>query len=93
MQEKLNKRVKSIAIVAAIIVCIVAIVFGISKYVFRVPANDKALNFNEYRIQSAEITVAPETYTGEEVTVTITPSILDDANQGKTGNIRFPRNV
>ena len=86
MQENQYKRLKSIAIVTAIILGIIALAFGVSKYILRATDEDKALSFNEYRIQSSEITLAPENYTGGEVTVTITPAILDEANTGKSGS-------
>ena len=87
MKENLNKRVKSIAIVAAIIMGVVALAFGVSKFILSHQAQDEALNFNEYRVQANEISFSPsDEFTGEEVTVTISPSILEAANSGKTGN-------
>ena len=93
MNENQNKRLKSIAIVAAIVMGIVALAFGISKFVLSQKDEDKALNFNEYRIQTSEISFSPkdtslgnDDYTGGEVKVEIEPGILNIANVGKTGN-------
>lgn len=71
MNESQNKRLKQIIGIVAIVVTIIALQFGVSKYIFN---REKAtqLNFYEYRIQPNEIVISPETYTGEEVTVTIT---------------------
>ena len=85
MNEKQIKRLKSIAIIAAIIMGIIALAFGVSKYILSRQSQDKALNFNEYRVQTNEISFSPSDYTGGEVTVTIAPSILSAANSGKTG--------
>ena len=87
MNENQNKRLKSIAISAAIILGIIALAFGVSKFIVSHEAKEKALNFNEYRVQANEISFSPsDEFTGEEVTVTISPSILEIANDGKTGN-------
>ena len=71
MNKCQNKRLKQIIGIVAIVVTIIALQFGVSKYIFN---REKAtqLNFYEYRIQPNEIVISPETYTGEEVTVTIT---------------------
>ena len=84
--ESQNKRSKSIAILIAAILLLVAIPFAWAKYVERVSVQNKALNFNEYRIGQNEVALSPEGYTGGSVTITITPDILDDANEGKTGS-------
>ena len=92
MSENQNKRLKSIAIAVAILMGIVAVVFGVSKFV--VTQNDsKSLNFGEYRVQETEVkfapkdtTIAENEYTGGEVIVTISPSVLAQANNGKAEN-------
>ena len=92
MSENQNKRLKSIAIAVAILMGIVAVVFGVSKYV--ITQNDsKSLNFGEYRVQETEVkfapkdtTIAENEYTGGEVIVTISPSVLAQANNGKAEN-------
>ena len=80
-----NKKLKEIALVIAIILGIIAIQFGVSKYMFN---KEKAtqLNFYEYRIQQSEIVISPETYTGEEVTVTITAEKPGLSVQYQVGN-------
>ena len=80
-----NKKLKEIALVIAIILGIIAIQFGVSKYIFN---KEKAtqLNFYEYRIQQSEIVISPETYTGEEVTVTITAEKPGLSVQYQVGN-------
>ena len=71
MNESQNKRLKQIIGIVAIVVTIIALQFGVSKYVLNKEKSTQ-LNFYEYRIQPSEIVISPETYTGEEVTVTIT---------------------
>ena len=71
MKETQNKRLKVLAIIAAIFIAIVAAQFGYSKYVLN-RDNEAELNFYEYRIAQSEIVISPEEYTGSEVTVTIT---------------------
>ena len=80
-----NKKLKEIALVIAIILGIIVIQFGVSKYMFN---KEKAtqLNFYEYRIQQSEIIISPETYTGEEVTVTITAEKPGLSVQYQLGN-------
>ena len=80
-----NKKLKEIALVIAIILGIIVIQFGVSKYMFN---KEKAtqLNFYEYRIQQSEIFISPETYTGEEVTVTITAEKPGLSVQYQLGN-------
>ena len=80
-----NKKLKEIALVIAIILGIIVIQFGVSKYMFN---KEKAtqLNFYEYRIQQSEIVISPETYTGEEVTVTITAEKPGLSVQYQLGN-------
>ena len=80
-----NKKLKEIALVIAIILGIIVIQFGVSKYMFN---KEKAtqLNFYEYRIQQSEIVISPETYTGEEVTVTITAEKPGLSVQYQVGN-------
>lgn len=65
-----NKIKQYLAVIAAIIV-IVALQFGISKYIYNMQ-EEAEVYFYEYRIAETEIVVSPETYTGEEVTVEIT---------------------
>ena len=91
MSKVQNKRLKSIAIAVAIILGITALAFGVSKFVLSQKTQDKALNFSKYRVQVSEIGFSPKDatagandYTGGEVKVEITPSILADANNGKT---------
>lgn len=74
MNESQVKRLKQIIGIVAIVITIIALQFGISKYILN---NEKStqLNFYEYRIQPSEIVISPETYTGEEVTVTIVTDI------------------
>ena len=93
MSKNQNKRLKSIAIAVAIILGITALAFGVSKFVLSQKTQDKALNFSKYRVQVSEIGFSPKDatagandYTGGEVKVEITPSILADANNGKTGD-------
>ena len=93
MSKVQNKRLKSIAIAVAIILGITALAFGVSKFVLSQKTQDKALNFSKYRVQVSEIGFSPKDatagandYTGGEVKVEITPSILADANNGKTGD-------
>ena len=77
-----NAKLKSIAIVLAVVAGLIAVTFAFAKYVFN-QKDQTELNFFEYRIQPQEITLSTENYTGEGVTVTITPAILEQANQGK----------
>ena len=93
MQDTRNKRIKSIAIIAAVILGIIALSFGLSKFIFRVPAENMVMSFNEYRVQTNEISFSPkdeslnaDDYTGGEVKVEIDPDILEAANAGKTGD-------
>ena len=87
MKGNQNKRVKSIAILAAVVLGIIALAFGVAKFVLQKNDKDNILNFYEYRIQTQEISFSPnDEYTGGEVTVTINPSILGIANVGKTGS-------
>ena len=60
MNKCQNKRLKQIIGIVAIVVTIIALQFGVSKYIFN---REKAtqLNFYEYRIQPSEITISPET--------------------------------
>ena len=69
--QKQRKLIKQIAAVFAITFAIIALQFGISKYIIN-KNNDTEVNFYEYRIAPNEIVISPETYTGEEVTVEIT---------------------
>ena len=85
MQTNTRKIVKSIALIASVILSIIAISFGIAQYE-KYKNQGTVLHFYEYRINAneGEITVSPTTYTGEEVTVTISPKVLETANKGKT---------
>ncbi|MBR2241011.1 MAG: InlB B-repeat-containing protein, partial [Clostridia bacterium] len=86
MKENQNKRLKSFAIIVAIVLGIIALTFAVSKFIVSHEAKENALNFNEYKVQTSEISFSPsDEFTGEEVTVTISSSILEAANNGKTG--------
>ena len=67
---KLKQISKSIAIILAVIVAVIALQFGISKLV-KMQKNEKAVSFNEYKIAVSEIELSTEEYTGEGVTVSI----------------------
>ena len=69
--QKQRKLIKQIALVFAIAIAIIALQFGISKYLVKKTDNIE-VNFYEYRIAPNEIVISPETYTGGEVTVEIT---------------------
>ena len=90
MNKRHNKIIKSIVIALAIIMSIVVIVFGASKFISKQINNENALNYGEYRIQENEINFTNKNtgteltdYTGEEVVVSINPGILDTVNKNK----------
>lgn len=74
MLKNNKKTVKGIAIMLTIIITIIALQFGVSKYLNN-NNNGAQLNFYEYRIAPSEIITSPETYTGDDVTVTIATDV------------------
>ena len=70
MKKNLAKNIKFILTAVAIIMGIIALAFGVSKFVLGQRDNTKSVTFYEYKIQQSEINVTPdEIYTGEGVTV------------------------
>ena len=70
-KEKQQSKIKKILLIFVFILLIIALQFGISKYISTTDQTH-LLYFYEYRIQLSEIVLSTENYTGGEVTVEIT---------------------
>lgn len=85
MLKKQSNNIKLIALFIAIILIIIALVFGVSKFILKDQDENTPIQFNEYKVQEQEIVLSSEEYTGDSIIVTVTPSILPVVNSGKTG--------
>lgn len=85
MLKKQSNDIKLIALFIAIILIIIALVFGVSKFILKDQDENTPIQFNEYKVQEQEIVLSSEEYTGDSIIVTVTPSILPVVNSGKTG--------
>jgi len=85
IMDKTINRIKQVFAMFALIVTIIVLQFGISRYLVQA---EKAieLNFYEYRVAESEIVISPETYTGGEVSVEITTNKAGLSIQYKLGD-------